>query len=258
MATARAVTAKHSGRRSSKTQIPTPPSIHVSEDPTKFKFYKHNRKVTAANVKKLITENKRVFNMHNFPIVVNERFEIIDGQHRFEACRINGWPIYYVVQKQRLKNKVMEIMSVNRAGRRHSTNDIIRMQARNKYRAAQELMKIATRFDIPANQIAIMLVDGSKRHEGVREQIQSSSYTLNATAKTMLIKTFEALEASGLPETVARKTAVRKAVFYVYRDCDVTLPEIIKELRGSVKDLPTAKSNPLKLELMERLGFEIE
>ena len=31
------------------------------------------------------------------PIIVNEKFEIIDGQHRFTACQDRGFPVYYIV-----------------------------------------------------------------------------------------------------------------------------------------------------------------
>lgn len=33
------------------------------------------------------------------PIIVSENMEIIDGQHRFEACKALGKPIYYIVYK---------------------------------------------------------------------------------------------------------------------------------------------------------------
>lgn len=31
------------------------------------------------------------------PIIVSEDFRIIDGQHRFEACKELGFPIYFLV-----------------------------------------------------------------------------------------------------------------------------------------------------------------
>ena len=33
------------------------------------------------------------------PIIVNERLEVIDGQHRLEACKILGWEVAYLISK---------------------------------------------------------------------------------------------------------------------------------------------------------------
>jgi len=74
----------------------------------KFSFYGGNRSVKArivAKIEKSIKENGYYFN----PILVTEAHVIVDGQHRFTACKNLGLPIQYVVVKGGL-SKIKEVM----------------------------------------------------------------------------------------------------------------------------------------------------
>lgn len=69
--------------------------IKHTTDYDKFKFLGSNRGVVESHVKKLkksMRENPLVV-----PIIVNEKGEIIDGQHRFTASKELGIPVYYFV-----------------------------------------------------------------------------------------------------------------------------------------------------------------
>lgn len=64
-------------------------------DYTKFKLYGFNRIVTQGHIdkiKKSIRENGFI---KSFPVLVDRNFNIIDGQHRFCACKQLNLPIYY-------------------------------------------------------------------------------------------------------------------------------------------------------------------
>ena len=60
-----------------------------------FKTLKGNRDVNQAHLHRLTKSVAKQYLLS--PIVVNERFEIIDGQHRFQAAKANNLPIYYIV-----------------------------------------------------------------------------------------------------------------------------------------------------------------
>lgn len=61
-----------------------------------FKDISSNREVDKTHVKSLVNaiQNKNL--LYANPILVNEDMEVIDGQHRLEAARILGVPIYYI------------------------------------------------------------------------------------------------------------------------------------------------------------------
>ena len=61
-----------------------------------FRFYNKNRSIVKAKVSKLAAAIRLLNMTREKPIVVNEKMEIIDGQHRFEACKRLKFPIYYI------------------------------------------------------------------------------------------------------------------------------------------------------------------
>lgn len=61
----------------------------------KFSFRKGNRNLNQKNFLKLINSMKEKQLM--IPILVNEKFEIIDGQHRYSAAKELGLPVYYYI-----------------------------------------------------------------------------------------------------------------------------------------------------------------
>lgn len=70
--------------------------INSTTNYDQFKFIEANREQARGhieNIKKAFEEYGNLTKVQ--PILVNEKFEIIDGQHRFVACRDLGEPIYY-------------------------------------------------------------------------------------------------------------------------------------------------------------------
>lgn len=72
-------------------------NVHTTTDYGKFKILKGNRKINLHNFRR-IKQSMREEQLVSI-ITVNERFEIIDGQHRYEACKELGLPVYYIVCK---------------------------------------------------------------------------------------------------------------------------------------------------------------
>ncbi len=62
-----------------------------------FKKFNGNREINQANVRRIAASMRDKYLVR--PIDVNENHEVIDGQHRLEACKIVGLPVYYVVHK---------------------------------------------------------------------------------------------------------------------------------------------------------------
>lgn len=65
----------------------------------KFSFFKQNRAVTESRVGSLAKSISDIDMTENFPILVDEDFRIIDGQHRFSACKKLKKPIHYTIVK---------------------------------------------------------------------------------------------------------------------------------------------------------------
>lgn len=68
-----------------------------TNDHSKFNRLIGNRTVNKVHVKRLKSSFQKSYLMS--PIIVNEKFQIIDGQHRFEAAKELGLPVNYIMVK---------------------------------------------------------------------------------------------------------------------------------------------------------------
>jgi hypothetical protein len=73
--------------------------VYKTNDYSKFKSKDGNRNLNELHLKRLTESVKQNDLLHANPILINENYEVIDGQHRFNVCTILGKPIYYVMVK---------------------------------------------------------------------------------------------------------------------------------------------------------------
>lgn len=105
------------------------PVIKETREYDLFKFVGKNRGVDPQKVslfKKTMKESPHLPALN--PILVNESMEIIDGQHRFHACRDLGIPIYYL-QSAELTHE--DIITLNKDRKNWTLDDFINFHVRN-------------------------------------------------------------------------------------------------------------------------------
>jgi hypothetical protein len=80
-----------------KTEPMSPRQVHTSKDYTLFSSLKGNRTINKLHLKRL---KKSMTDNYLFTVItVNENYQIIDGQHRFNAIRELELPVNYVICK---------------------------------------------------------------------------------------------------------------------------------------------------------------
>lgn len=84
--------------------------IYKTVDYDMFNLLGGNRNINLKNANRIISSMKANFIIN--PIIVNEKYEIIDGQHRHYACKELNIPIYYIVQEG-LGLKDCQLMNCN-------------------------------------------------------------------------------------------------------------------------------------------------
>ena len=72
-------------------------NIQTTTDYDSFKYLKGNRPVNTAHVKSLTKSISQSNLLAYNPIIVNDKMEIIDGQHRLEVAKQLGTPVSYVI-----------------------------------------------------------------------------------------------------------------------------------------------------------------
>ncbi len=65
----------------------------------KFGDLDGNRKLNQSNLNWIIESMRKKYNP--IPIIVNKKMQVIDGQHRLEACRRLNLPVFYLVVMSR-------------------------------------------------------------------------------------------------------------------------------------------------------------
>lgn len=83
--------------------------LKVTTNYDKFNFIKFNRKLNEGLVKRLMSSIKEIGYVTGKPVIVDKDMNIIDGQHRFEACKRLKLPIYYTVEKADVQKAMMNL-----------------------------------------------------------------------------------------------------------------------------------------------------
>lgn len=86
--------------------------IHCTKDYEKFNVFSYNRPIDIKHVNALKASFKAHPDLFLHPIVVNPEFEIVDGQHRFEAAKQLGLEIWYVIDESYVPEKLQVVNNV--------------------------------------------------------------------------------------------------------------------------------------------------
>lgn len=126
-----------------------------------FKSITSNREVDERHVKRLADAIGKKNLLHINPIVCNEQFEVIDGQHRLEAARRLGVPVYYLTDGQVTKG---DIAAINSNAKNWSVMDYINYWTIEKKPGFDRLSAFLSDHPmIPTSTAMLMLSSDCKR-----------------------------------------------------------------------------------------------
>lgn len=193
-------------------------TVYRTEDLSIFKTLKGNREVKE-NRKQTLVESIDKHGYITNPIIVNERFEVIDGQGRLAACKELGSPIDYVIVPN---IGIEECMVLNMNMKNWLTIDFIdsyAKQGKEDYKRILDLSRMG--FGIRTYMYANGLYGGTTIVESViREGKAKSSEETYQNAKRAL--EFLKIVKPFTDNVDGRKTDLESAVLFAYRDekCD--------------------------------------
>jgi len=103
-------------------------NIQKSSTFSQFRFYEQNRPLIRQHIDNLKLSIKSNNKLDVNPIIVNEEFYVIDGQHRLMAAKELKTPIYYIVDKN---SDVKDMILENSVKRNWSLNDFIHFHSQS-------------------------------------------------------------------------------------------------------------------------------
>lgn len=117
--------------------------IHKTTDYDSFRNILSNREVDKAHVKRLANSIEKRNLLYIRPCIVNEKKEVIDGQHRIEACRMIGQPVYYIIAEKLSKD---DIAILNTAQKNWTRLDFINFYAIEGRPEYKQLAKLINKY----------------------------------------------------------------------------------------------------------------
>ena len=164
-------------------------SVMKTNDYSLFKIMGGNRRTNPTNLNQIIesmTEKQLII-----PITVNEKFEIIDGQHRFKACEYLKLPVYYIMENGYSIDDVIRA-NVN-GGRRWYDADYLHRYCELKEEKYLKIAEITNDFDISINDfLKILSVVQEKNIPQLKREFRTGAVSLDGLDSVVLF--FMALE----------------------------------------------------------------
>ena len=163
-------------------------NIMVTENYDMFKKIGGNRKINKANYAKIVKSMKE--EQLIIPIVVNEKYEIIDGQHRFTACKDLGKPVYfYMVRGYGLE----QVKRANIASSNWKKENYLDMFVAEGNETYKEFEEIKERYDLNiSNLLEIFAIVQEKQSARVGYEFENGTFTLDG--KMEVLRFLTALE----------------------------------------------------------------
>ena len=133
--------------------------VMYSQDYDKFSILEQNRVVNDKHVNELVVSIQN--NGQLTPIIVNEKFEIIDGQHRFDACKILKQSVMYLIS---YKTSINEVILMNNTQKSWKLPDYLRCFSDNQWHnheTYQKVDKFMREHDLKLTTCIVLLSEGT-------------------------------------------------------------------------------------------------
>jgi len=118
-----------------------------------FKSIDGNRRLNLLNVKK-IKKSMEIVHLQ-VPIIINAKYQIIDGQHRFEAAKQLGLPIYYIINHN---YGLSEVHRLNMIGKNWTFYDYLDGYADAGIKDYVEARKFYRKYGFGSNEMLSLLL----------------------------------------------------------------------------------------------------
>jgi hypothetical protein len=201
-----------------ENQVNKKSGVIEEKDLDKFAFT-HNRPINKLRVEKLAERIKQKNLLADYPILVNDKMEVIDGQTRLEAARLLGCAIYYRHAEAGLE--VIDIARANQATTPWKWEDYLEFYAGQGIQGYIELRELwrANRTGLSLANLAVIATDaGSGTRNKVSQDFKDGLYapTKFDFAMSILLEAEELIRVAGFAARqrtfISAYAAVRKYV----------------------------------------------
>jgi hypothetical protein len=125
-------------------------TIYVTRDYDRFTYYEGNRSINPSKVKNLL----KSFNERHYPvpIVVDEKMQVLEGQHRLESAKKGGFPVFYLILEGDI-NPTQVIRQLNSEQTAFSLADYLKLYAEDDRGAYIHFQNLYNHYDEMLNDL---------------------------------------------------------------------------------------------------------
>lgn len=152
--------------------------VQIASDSAIFRPLDGNRKMNALHLTRL----RASMEAHGFlmmPILVNERMEIIDGQHRVTVANELRLPIPYIVMKG---YGIREVQILNENAKNWNANDYLACYVDEGKEDYQTYAAFMAKYKLDHN-VCMGLLSGSTTGKTVQEKFKAGEFKVKSYAK---------------------------------------------------------------------------
>lgn len=195
-------------------------SVYSTMDYDVFTFIEGNRELDHV---KAVKESIEKVGFLWVPILVNEKFEIIEGQHRFTACKELGLPVIYIIQPN---IGMKEVQALNTCAKRWTIKNHIHAYASGEMKTTDGLYLDILVKKYPWASVDTILAATSKYgFSNSKANIIEGKINCSSDEYEMADRVLSYIEKT-LPYIREKKVSVTRALCYLY-SLGVRKPEVI-------------------------------
>ena len=183
----------------------------------RFNFVSTNRDINNANLKKI--ESSILDIGVQIPIVVNQNYDIIEGQHRFIALRKNKMVVPYVMSKNASENFIAKLQE----SKRWTAEDFCRRLATKGDIDCQLALDTAERWSKLTNKKmatirSLELLMWSKANSGIKTTLKEGKYRVNLECAENVFDAVQIMNNYEMNTSPYSNKIVRslKSLYYIY------------------------------------------
>lgn len=206
-------------------------NVYESYDYDKFKKLLGNRNIKL--IERIIKSINAVTQLH-VPIIVNEKYEVIDGQNRFEAWEKLNLPIIYIVCDG---YGIKECIAMNTTSLNWTIEDYINCYAEYGYADYIALRDFEKAYSHILPKSVIRSVCGGMVANIPTKDIKAGNFRL-AKPKEEIESVFEFLSMFEIPKTMRGNTKLIYCVLrFCYERADIDNVKMLKQWQSSASQV---------------------
>jgi ParB-like nuclease domain len=145
--------------------------VYMSYDYDKFTCLDRNRELNLANKRKLMESMKE--EQLIIPVIVNQYYQIIDGQHRFFSCYELGLPIFYIINKN---YGIDQVIRANTVGVNWNKEDFLQSYVSQGVETYKELDEIRNDYAVNIGTLLSIIAEfKGQSNEYITKQFENGT-----------------------------------------------------------------------------------